>query len=112
MGLRYNGTKIIINDNELYENLLEERGLTKIRQYTTHTLPYPTAQQISRMALAQHVWGIGDRFYKLAHHYYGDATLWWVIAWFNQTPTEAHLNQGDVVHICLDLQELMNVLGL
>jgi len=112
MPSRHTTKKIIINDDPLYENILEKRGLKKIRQFTTQTLPYPTVEEISRLSLREHIWGVGDKFYKLAHQYYGDPALWWVIAWFNETPTEAHLKQGDVVHIALDLDTLMSILGL
>ena len=112
MGIRYNGKSTITNSDKLYEEALKKRGLKKIVQFGTQTLPYPTASQISRMQLVQHVWATGDRFYKLASKHYGDPTLWWVIAWFNQTPTESHVKQGDVIQIALNIEELVDILGL
>ena len=112
MGIRYTRAKTVINEDKQIRPLLKRRGLKRVRQYVSNSLPYPTAEQISRMELVQHVWGIGDKFYKLAHQYYGDTTLWWVIAWVNQPPTEANLKQGDVVHIALDIDDLIEILGL
>ena len=40
------------------------------------------------------MWKLGDRFYKLADQYYGDPTLWWIIAWYNRMPTESHAEGG------------------
>ena len=34
-----------------------------------------------------------------AHEYYGDSRLWWVIAWYNKTPTESHVSLGSVLSI-------------
>ena len=33
--------------------------------------------------------------------YYGDAEYWWLIAWYNNKPTESHFKLGDVVYIPL-----------
>ena len=60
--------------------------------------------------MIRHVWGLGDRLYKLAHQYYGDPALWWIIAWYNTRPTEAHFKQGDVIRIPLPLNEVLALL--
>jgi len=33
--------------------------------------------------------------------------MWWVIAWYNQKPTEAHFNVGDVVYIPTPLANVL-----
>jgi len=53
-----------------------------------------------------HVWKLGDRFYKLAHKYYSNAEMWWVIAWYNQTPTESHVSPGQLIQIPLPLDKV------
>jgi len=57
-----------------------------------------------------HIWTLGDRYYKLAHQHYGESQYWWVIAWFNKKPTEAHLSLGDVVYVPLPLSRILNLL--
>ena len=54
----------------------------------------------------------GDRFDLLAHQYYGDSELWWVIAWYNQTPTESHVELGDVLQIPLPLHKVLSSMGV
>jgi len=59
-----------------------------------------------------HIWKYGDRFYNLAHKYYGDPTYWWVIAWYNALPTEADIRIGDVIQIPISLEEARSALGV
>jgi len=72
-------------------------------------MAYPTPQQAANINTTTHFWGLGDRYYKLAQRYYDDPTLWWVIAWFNQLPTEHHVDLGDVVLIPLNLDEILSI---
>ena len=110
MTFRYDDRKIRINDLSLYENVLKKRGLKQIRQFTTPSLKHPTAEEVTNLTIVGHTWSIGDRYFKLAHKYYKDSKLWWVIAWYNQKPTESHLQIGDVVDIPLPLEKILRYL--
>tara|TARA_R110000824_G_scaffold17841_1_gene71600 strand:+ start:708 stop:1046 length:339 start_codon:yes stop_codon:yes gene_type:complete len=112
MTSRYAGTSIGINDLEQYELILKEKGVQFIRQYFSPNLVHPTAQEVRELELVGHTWSLGDRFYKLAYKYYGDSTLWWVIAWYNQTPTEAQVQIGDTLQIPLPLDKILRMLGV
>lgn len=104
---RYKNRNIVVNNSKEYKTVRKDRGLSRIRQYTTKKMKYPTSKQISRMKVAQHVWRIGDRYHKLANQYYGDGELWWVIAWFNQKPTEFHVRNGELIYIPTNLEEFI-----
>jgi nucleoid-associated protein YgaU len=112
MASRYDTRRLGVNSTEAYSKMLESRNVKLVRQYFTPDLKYPDPEEISRLNLISHTWKSGDRFFKLAHKYYNDASLWWVIAWFNQTPTESHLEIGDVVEIPSPLERVLSVLGL
>ena len=73
-------------------------------------IEYPTVTQISSLTRVKHIWRVGDRYYKLAIDNYGSAEYWWVIAFFNQKPTEADLKVGDVVEIPLPLERILGIL--
>tara|TARA_B100000676_G_C17441380_1_gene514349 strand:- start:207 stop:548 length:342 start_codon:yes stop_codon:yes gene_type:complete len=102
--------KVVRNSEELYEHEFKKRGVKYIDQLPTARLHHPTAKQIATLDLKSHVWKVGDRFYKLAHQYYGDSRLWWILAWFNQKPTDSHVKTGDVVTIPLPLSRALAVL--
>ena len=102
----------IVNDSEYYKELYERRGLKKITHFPTARLRHPTVTDRANINTVGHVWAYGDRFYKLAHQYYGDVRFWWVIAWWNGYPTEVSVQTGDFLDIPLDLKKALNALGI
>jgi|TARA_R110002110_G_scaffold193331_1_gene401910 hypothetical protein len=120
---RYMGTDVIYNDDTGYqqefkhrfgrETLNEIQKINELPHFETIELKYPTLKQLTLMSPpANHIWGIGDRYYKLADKYYGSAEYWWIIAWFNKKPTENHIKVGDVVLVPTPLMEIINIIGL
>jgi len=105
--MRYVNRITKINNNEFYSEFFEDRGVNYIEQYDTPILQYPTPRQISNLDLTYHLWKVGDRYYKLAHEFYGDSKWWWVIAWFNKKPTESHLSKGQTVIIPRPLEKVL-----
>jgi hypothetical protein len=89
-----------INDSELYEEIFDKRGVSEVTQYKTKIFNYSFKDQ--EISCYEHYWSHGDRFHKLSSKYYGEFRLWWVIAVFNQIPSEALLNYGDKILIPID----------
>lgn len=108
MGSRYNERRIFKNELEIYDSLFKERGVEFIRHYATPSLRYPTVSDLTRLTRIRHVWKTGDRFYKLAAQYYTQPQYWWVIARFNQAPTESHLIPGEVIRIPMPLERVLS----
>ena len=109
---RYRNRELVFNDDKLYQKHLKKRNRDFINHFETPTFFYPDFSEQMELEIFQQVWSHGDRFYKLAHEHYGDASLWWVIAWFNQTPTEAHLEIGDVIDIPSPLESILQYYGV
>ena len=107
MASRYETRRIAENTDPLYKELFDVRGVKSVVQYRTPELSHPTAEQIAELQVVGHIWTLGDRYWKLAFDNYGDVELWWVIAWYNQAPTEAHLNLGDVIQIPFPLERVL-----
>ena len=112
MPSRYRNKATFINNSELYENLFFDKRVKFIEQYKTYTLHHIDITENSSLSVINHTWKLGDRFYKLAYKYYGDSEMWWVIAWYNGTPTEAHLTVGDVINIPTPLWKVRTMLGV
>tara|TARA_R110002020_G_scaffold59590_5_gene162359 strand:- start:2950 stop:3291 length:342 start_codon:yes stop_codon:yes gene_type:complete len=110
MGTRYDERLVLTNDLEEYAKVFEQRGVKQIKHYSTAKLHYPTPDEIMGLQRVQHVWKVGDRYYKLAAQYYGIATFWWVIAHYNKKPTESQLSPGDVIYIPLPLARVLGYL--
>jgi len=109
--MRYEDRQIIKNGHPNYINLLEKRKLKFIRHYKAGTLRYPTYEELGTIETATHIWKVGSKYYKLADAYYGDPELWWVIAWFNKSPTEAHLRIGNIIEIPISLEQIFDYYG-
>ena len=105
---RYSGRKVQYNDNELYDEQLDNRGLKFIRHFETPVLNYPTNAQRKNLKTFGHVWVFGDRYWKLAAEHYGDPGYWWIIAWFNKKPTESHVSPSDVLQIPEPLERVLD----
>ena len=111
-GERYAGRTRLYNEDPLYKEIMENRGVKRILQYTTPVFRHPTVEEMTNLQLIPHLWKVGDRYWKLANSSYGDPQLWWVIAWFNQMPTEAFIRYGDVIQIPHPLEKMFNLYGL
>jgi len=95
--------KKAINRNKQYKEILEERGVEKIEQFRT-----PTLKEIpSEVASFEYVWKYGDKFWQLSHLFYGNKKYWYIIAQFNNKPTESHINIGDTIKIPYDVQDVL-----
>jgi len=111
MPTRYKNRQVVRNTNELYESFIEERDLNVIRHYRTPIIAHPTSKQRRALLHTKVVWKQGDRFWKLSSEHYGNPSYWWVIAWYNQKPTEASLELGDTLLIPRPLDKVLEMAG-
>jgi nucleoid-associated protein YgaU len=103
---RYNKSRLFTNES----SLVRARGKSSIRHHGTQILYHPTAEERSRIPTNKYIWKPGDRLFNVAYAFYGDPTLWWVIAWYNGRPTEADFYPGDYIEIPIDIEKTLNVL--
>ena len=86
--LRHGRRAQIDNVYPQYAKFLDKRNRFSIRQYATPVVKKINYSDLEHLNVVAHIWSIGDKYYKLAHQYYGNSTVWWVIAHLNQKPTE------------------------
>ena len=101
---KYKNRKSYVNSLDEYKDLIENRGVTNIEHFLTFIINNPNYS--NGYITYEHVWKKGDKLYKLANQYYGDMTYWWVIALYNNKPTEAHYSVGDIVEIPVSPEEV------
>jgi len=105
---RYVNRGVFQNEDRGYvETLFDARDIKVLLQYETARFYYPTIQERQSMNLSTEVWTSTSKLYNLANDIYGDPKLWWVIAWFNQKPTEAHFKTGDILYIPNSAREIL-----
>ena len=99
---------IVTNDVEHYRQLRKARDREdSLEQYPSPVVRYPSAVEMRELEYARHIWKVGDRYFKLAHEYYGDSRYWWIIALFNKKPTENHVKMGSTVYIPQPLDKVL-----
>ena len=105
---RYGNKKKFINSTEHYVELFKERVNNKnLEQYETNiSAPLPAALKKSLFEV-QHLWQTGDKYWKLAAKHYGNGRYWWIIARYNNRPTEAHVRPGAVLNIPKPLDKIL-----
>jgi nucleoid-associated protein YgaU len=108
---RYNKRVKATNKNELYDNTFEKRGVNEVVQYSTPILTDMSEDDKLRVAYIEHTWRSGDRYWNLSSKYYGDPRQWWVIAEFNNLPTEAGIEPGTVIKVPTDLAVILGEIG-
>ena len=95
----------------MHKYLLEKRDLKRVEFFCTPKFMEISGETMELVGYSFHVWGTGDRFSKLAVEAYGDPTLWWAIAYFNQKPTDGHVKLGDQILIPEDISLLYELVG-
>jgi len=109
---RYNKDRLIVNASEYYSFLRRERGVKSITHYETPMLAHPSTLLRAKLTTTNYIWKYGDRFYKLADQYYNDSRYWWVVAWYNGYPTEADIKPGALIAIPINIEDVLNALGV
>jgi len=105
---RYDSSKKATNDNEFYGEFFEERNVKSIEQFRTRSFPVLTSAVRRRFTSARHIWKMGDSYWKIASEYYGNPRLWWVLAWYNEKPTESHVKVGGILLIPTPVEEVIS----
>ena len=73
-----------------YSSTRRKRDKSNITSYTTTMYPSIPIENSDKFIVTK----IGDRLDTLAHRYYGDITLWWVIAKANGIKGKIALDIG------------------
>ena len=109
---RYKLRDKVVNFEEIFKEQFKKRGVKMVRHYRSPVLKYPNREQLLNLKMIQHIWRTGDRYEKLAHKFYGDTKMWWVIAWINKRPAEFLNKAGDIIYIPKSLDDALIALDI
>jgi len=113
MSDRMENRKIYKNSKKIYKHLREQRGRAKyIKHYGTPDFKELTVEDVATLDVVSEEWTTGSKLFKFAHKYYGDSSMWWLIALFNEKPTDSHFSPGDVVYIPLPIERVLTLYGM
>jgi nucleoid-associated protein YgaU len=105
---RYKKSSKAINNLDFYKKEFEARGVKRIEQFRTPILKKFNTKTVPYV---ERTWKDGDLFWKLSNEYYGDPQYWYIIARFNNAPTEAHLSVGDLIKIPMNISLALQVVA-
>ena len=100
------------NNENLYDEFFDKKNKKGFIQYSSPNFNEVTQEQKDELATHSYTWKTGDRFYKLAFEFYGKSEYWWIIALFNNTPTESHVKRGDIISVPLDYEAVVRLYGV
>jgi hypothetical protein len=103
---RYIGRGTVDNNTDQYKDLFDDRGVDTITHYETLELNSPNYS--AAYPSIEHIWKRGDKLFKLSYEYYGTYKHWWLIALYNNKPTDAHYTDGDSIDIPIDPVQIIN----
>jgi len=102
--------EIYTADKKLREGIYDRRFLEETFILSRMSPNSPTGEELKNdLTHIQRVYTMGDRLYKFAYEYYGDVDYWWIIAWYNNKPTDTHFNIGDIVYIPRELDVAIRI---
>tara|TARA_B100000963_G_C22548288_1_gene635502 strand:- start:550 stop:897 length:348 start_codon:yes stop_codon:yes gene_type:complete len=110
MANRNDYKNIIDNNSVLRETVHGRRNVDIVKILERLPYFYPNEEELrDEINHDKEIYKTGDRLYKFALKHYGDVDLWWVIAWYNNKPTDAHFKIGDVVYIPRELDVALRI---
>ena len=101
---KYTDRQIIENEDDSYKDKLDAREVSQVTHYGT--IIFNREYFKSSYPTYEHTWKKGDRLFKLAYEYYDDMKYWWIIGMWNDKPTDAHYNYGDIIEIPYPANEI------
>lgn len=108
---RYRTTPVMENNSPKYEEIFQEKNISKIYHLTTKSFSDIT-KDINLFEYTYHTWSANDKLTILAHNYYSDSRLWFLIALINKVPNDFSLNVGDNLIIAFPPEKVLSYYGL
>ena len=97
---------ILENEERIYGKFMDKLGTSKIDHSSLILFGNPVSSEfLKKISISKHLFTASDRLSKIAFKFYGDAELWWVLAWFNGKPTDFHCKVGDTILIPHPVEE-------
>ena len=92
----YRNSSYSNNNTDLYKKVRDERGVKNIYQFRTKLFNKIDKASVETFS---YIWKKGDNLFKSANRFYGNKDYWWLIAHFNEKPTDAHFEIGEEIFI-------------
>lgn len=92
----YKNSTTSVNNDDLYKKIIEERGIKKLIQHRTKIFD---KIDLSTLNYSKYIWKKDDNLFKIANRFYSNRNYWWIIAYVNNKPSDAHFEIGEEILI-------------
>ena len=110
---RYDSRQIFTNKDKNYQKtFFKDRGIKQVQQYATGRFIPINAKQRSSLTNISATWSSNLRLHNLAHEYYGDPNLWWVICLYNNKSSVFDFEEGETFSIPTPLDQVLSYMRM
>lgn len=103
---RYSKSDILINDSDSYSNILKEKDLQFVKQYSFKPFSI-TREKLAKLSYVSYEVKPFDKLYNISQTAYGVPQYGWVILRSNFLSSEFDLEEGMVLSIYYPLLSLL-----
>lgn len=108
MSSRYAKTKILINDADSYKEILNEKDLQFIKQYSLKPFTI-TRENIGGLSSISYTVKPFDKLYNISQTVYGFPQYGWVILSSNFLTSELDIEEGMILSVYYPLNALLGI---
>lgn len=107
---RYIKSEQVINNQESYKNLLLQKKLDSIKQYSS--FDFSKLNDLLKLDLDRtfHTVQPFEKIYNISQKYYGSPEFGWLICYTNRISSELSISIGQTLIIYLSLEQLLEAL--
>ena len=102
---------VVINDTNLREKIHDRKFVDQVKILTRTPHNDISREEIREEWIfhKQEMYSLTNKMYRLAHKHYGSPDYWWVIAWYNNKPTDSHFAVGDPIFVPFPLDIVISL---
>lgn len=112
MSTRYSKTQKLLNNSEIYEQVLTDKKVNGIIQYSTFDFGILTFEELNKMNYTFHKFIAGDKLYNISQKYYNSPEYGWLICYTNGIKSELDIEEEQGLRIYFPLEKILGLINV
>jgi hypothetical protein len=108
---RYANLQTILNDREIYSDILRRKRQTYINHHVVFDFSKLKNINLNNFDSVIHTFTRGEKLYTISQKYYNAPEYGWLILYLNKIPSELDIKEGDPLMIYFPLDYFLGQLG-
>jgi hypothetical protein len=106
---RYKNIRKLVNNSELYDEILTNKSSSFLEHYAINKFEALKKTNLDSMPKIFHVVQPFERLYNISNLYYRSPEFGWVILYTNNLSSEIHIMEGMTLTIYLNIAKLLGL---